>query len=111
MRELMFRCHIHPNEATNGVYLRGRGLRSDEQAYDDLVQYDQNHGTTYHWRTYHPDTVTNLYVAILRGQYLRSHLKANRDTCEIDNRSGVRSSVRDAADAMKDGNFGVETGK
>jgi hypothetical protein len=59
---LAYRCHMHPNDRRNGLYLRNRqgALANGTGGYSDLVQSDATNGTSWssrpeHWnypRTY-----------------------------------------------------------
>jgi A nuclease family of the HNH/ENDO VII superfamily with conserved AHH len=109
MRELMFRCHVHPNESWNGVYLRGSGLRKDKDAYTELVQYDKAHHTVYRRRAYHYDTQVRNYPVLLRRKHLRHHLRETREECANENRDPLRFSLRGAANKLIVSDFGVET--
>jgi hypothetical protein len=108
MRELLFRCRIHPNGATNGVYLRGSGLLKRKAAYADLVDYDRRHDTTYHKRAYHGDTFGGDYVRRLRSNYLADDLRNNPESCTDDARDRLAGSLHAAADRLRASTFGVE---
>jgi hypothetical protein len=108
MRELLFRCRIHPNEAQNGVYLRGSGLLKSKDAYLDLVDYDERHGTTWHKRAYHGDTFGGDYVSRLRSKYLSGDLRDFPENCSLSGEDRVRGHLSDAAQALRKSSFGVE---
>ena len=108
MRELLFRCRIHPNEPQNGVYLRGSELLKGKPAYLDLVAYDERHGTTWHRRAYHGDTFGNDYVSRLRSKYLSGDLHDFPEKCSAAGEDRVRNHLSGAAQALRQSSFGVE---
>jgi hypothetical protein len=108
LRELLFRCRIHPNAAGNGVYLRGSGLLKRKPAYAHLVGYDRRHGTAYRKRAYHGDTFGGDYVAKLRSGYLADELRNNPETCSFSASAEVLASLRAAAGRLIASQFGVE---
>ena len=108
MRELLFRCRIHPNQAANGVYLRGSGLLKGKDAYIDLVKHDDNHDTALHKRAYHGDTFGRDYVSRLRSRYLGNALEDYPESCSSSGRTYVLGKLSDAADALIVSRFGVE---
>jgi hypothetical protein len=47
-----FRCHIHPNQTTNGIYLRARSgdLRNYSTVYNEQIAGSRYSGRVEHWR-------------------------------------------------------------
>jgi hypothetical protein len=113
MRELLFHCRIHPNDSSNGIFLRGSGLHRKTNGganYQALVSHDAATGTKYHERAYHGDTFKAQYGQILASDYLADRLADHDlwDYCTVPNRDDVLADLSDAANHLIVSDFGVE---
>ena len=81
VQALAFRCRLHPNSPLNGIYLRGRGLRRDTQAWEDLHTDESAARRALADRTYHGSTFRDLYFTYLLDE-LGPFVAANRESCE-----------------------------
>lgn len=104
-RELLFRCRVHPNEGLNGVYLRASTLRRYTPAWYSLERRDPRLAR----RTYHPDTMADLYYARMNG-YLSLALGGG-EACTNRVRSETLYRMRLMRAALERGAFGAETGR
>lgn len=111
LRALSFRCGIHPNEDSNGIYLRGSGLRKTRagrktRAFRQLEQYDRETGNRFHMRAYHADTFRNLYFELLTGR-ASAVLANSAERCPVSNWS-LSDVLREAEEDLARSAFGVE---
>jgi hypothetical protein len=100
------------NEAANGVWLRGSGLRQKRggrkrKAFKQLEEHDAANGTTLHKRTYHPDTYRNHYGYINKlTSNARFALQEAPEACSDD--TTLRGVLSAARANLRAGSFGVE---
>lgn len=109
LQRLLFRCQVHPNQDTNGVWLRGKQLRktptkSKPSYYSALKAYDRQRGTSLAKRAYHPDTFAEAYANALKsqryfGQYFGSIYE--RTDCTAAKRAEIRDTLGDIEAALK----------
>lgn len=96
LRAAAFRCHVHPNEDENGIYLRGYPLSIGTHAYEALPQSLKER--TYHARTQGPD-----YFVRLGVHWLLNGISPSDDRCV--NSAVFRGGLADIKDQLKEGTF------
>lgn len=112
LHALLFRCAVHPNSRTNGIYLRNggeRGLRKtmrDGRPNPRFTELQQR-APELARRTYHPDTFPFTYVAGLRDR-LRDLRDDNEEKCPTPDTLQVRNVLSRAKSELEVGAFGVE---
>jgi YD repeat-containing protein len=109
LRRLLFRCQVHPNQNTNGVWLRSTQLRktptkSQPSYYRALQAYDRQRGTRFARRAYHPDTYAGAYANALKsqryfGQYFDSIYE--RTDCTAAKRAEIRDTLGNIEAALR----------
>lgn len=112
LQRLLFRCQVHPNQETNGVWLRSVQLRktrtrSQPTYYSELRAYDREHGTSLARRAYHGDTFedsTHAYInALASPQYFGQYFGTinERTDCTAAKRAEIRGTLDDIEAALK----------
>lgn len=105
----LFRCGVHPNSSTNGLYLRGRSLRktlADGTTANPNYQDLQAHSSTLAAYTWHYDTTGGSNVSYYLGQ-LRAIVQPGqyRDRCVLGN--SLASDLATVKDKLKTSTLGT----